>query len=108
MDMVSSYQFQISKQSSADFKHRFQGNRKGPIKRWDFDNEEDYERYQGQREAMPKAAYQFGVKMNAGRKTRKSVAAASEKKIDRELEKINRILDARQATGGAPKNKINY
>ena len=32
----------------------FQGNKKGPVKRWDFDNEEDYSEYQSSREALPK------------------------------------------------------
>ena len=40
-----------------------------------------------------KAAYQFGVKTAGGRKTRKNVATANEKKIDRELVKINKILE---------------
>lgn len=31
-----------------------QGNKKGPIKRWDFENEEDYNQYQSKREALPK------------------------------------------------------
>ena len=31
-----------------------QGNKKGPVKRWDFENEEDYATYQSSREALPK------------------------------------------------------
>lgn len=31
-----------------------QGNKKGPVKRWDFENEEDYSQYQSKREALPK------------------------------------------------------
>lgn len=41
----------------------------------------------------PRAAYQFGVKTSGGRKTRKNVNAANERKIDRELDKINKILE---------------
>jgi hypothetical protein len=81
------------------------------VKRWDFESQDDYEHYQSQREANPKvrkskcsqehlilpipfkAAYQFGVKTAGGRKTRKNVATANEKKIDRELVKINKILE---------------
>lgn len=48
---------------------------------------------------MPKAAYQYGVKMNGGRKTRKNTAAAGEKKLDREMEKINKIWDERKKKG---------
>ncbi|CAK5084345.1 unnamed protein product [Meloidogyne enterolobii] len=69
------------------------GNRKSQIKRWDFDTQEDYERYQSAREAHPRAVYQFGVKTSGGRKTRKNVSAVNEKKIDRELDKINKILE---------------
>ncbi|KAI6181337.1 Elongation of very long chain fatty acids protein [Aphelenchoides besseyi] len=38
-----------------DFSKMDAGPRKGPIKRWDFDTSEEYERYQSGREAMPKA-----------------------------------------------------
>lgn len=31
-----------------------QGNKKGPIKRWDFETEEDYHSYMESREALPK------------------------------------------------------
>uniref|UniRef100_A0A915LCK0 Protein Red n=1 Tax=Meloidogyne javanica TaxID=6303 RepID=A0A915LCK0_MELJA len=76
-----------------DFSQMDQGNRKSQIKRWDFDTQEDYERYQSAREAHPRAVYQFGVKTSGGRKTRKNVSAVNEKKIDRELDKINKILE---------------
>lgn len=76
-----------------DYSQMDQGNRKSQIKRWDFDTQEDYERYQNQREAHPRAVYQFGVKTSGGRKTRKNVSAVNEKKIDRELNKINKILE---------------
>ena len=33
-----------------------QGNKKGPVKRWDFESEDDYNKYQSSREAMPKLA----------------------------------------------------
>ena len=32
----------------------YQGNRKGPVKRWDFENDDDYSDYQSNREALPK------------------------------------------------------
>ena len=31
--------------------------------RWDFDNPEDYADYMSTKEALPKAAFQYGVKM---------------------------------------------
>ena len=35
---------------------------KGPMNRFDFDNAEDYGDYMAKREAMPKAAFQYGQK----------------------------------------------
>uniref|UniRef100_A0A915CN83 Protein Red n=1 Tax=Ditylenchus dipsaci TaxID=166011 RepID=A0A915CN83_9BILA len=64
----------------ADFSKMDMGNRKGPVKRWDFESDQQYADYQESREAMPKAAYQYGVKMNGGRKTKKNAAVAGEKK----------------------------
>ncbi|CAD6188608.1 unnamed protein product [Caenorhabditis auriculariae] len=81
-----------------DFTKMDMGQRKGPVNRFDFENEADYEKYQGSREALPKAAYQYGLKTGDGRKTRKTQANES-KKIDRELEKINKIMDKRKAGG---------
>lgn len=36
---------------------------KGWLHRWDFETEEEWATYNEQKEAMPKAAFQFGVKM---------------------------------------------
>lgn len=33
---------------------KLQGNRRGPVKRWDFEDHEDYEKYMESKEAMPK------------------------------------------------------
>lgn len=41
--------------------------------RWDFDNPEEYADYMSTKEALPKAAFQYGVKMAEGRKTGKKV-----------------------------------
>ena len=41
--------------------------------RWDFDNAEEYADYMSTKEALPKAAFQYGVKMAEGRKTGKKV-----------------------------------
>lgn len=73
------------------------GPKKSTIKRWEFDNDDDYEKFQGSREAMPKAAYQYGVKTGDGRKTRKSVDV--NKKIDKELNQITKLIEKRK--GGA-------
>ena len=112
-----------------------QGNKKGPVKRWDFDNEEDYSSYQSTREALPRfvpisisrsnslkpeniqncpiynlvthsllslapfcfrAAFQYGVKMSEGRKTRRfgggMTGKAKEKaKLNREWQQISAV-----------------
>ncbi|VDN53962.1 unnamed protein product [Dracunculus medinensis] len=75
------------------------GNRRGPIKRWDFDDHDEYEKYMESKEAMPKAAYQFGVKTNDGRKTRKSGADKEKHKLDREYSQITKILEKRKIEG---------
>ncbi|PON39199.1 RED-like protein [Trema orientale] len=70
------------------------GRAKGRLHRWDFETEEEWATYNEQKEAMPKAAFQFGVKMQDGRKTRKQ---NKDQKLTNELHKINKIL-ARKKT----------
>ncbi|KAJ0864796.1 putative protein RED [Helianthus annuus] len=65
---------------------------RGRLHRWDFETEEEWATYNEQKEAMPKAAFQFGVKMQDGRKTRKQ---NKDQKITNELHKINKILATR-------------
>ncbi|KAJ0487881.1 putative protein RED [Helianthus annuus] len=55
------------------------------LHRWDFEIEEEWATCNEQKEAMPKAAFQFGVKMQDGRKTRKQ---NKDQKITNELHKI--------------------
>ena len=62
---------------------------KGRLHRWDFETEEEWAKYNDQKEAMPKAAFQFGVKMQDGRKTRKQ---NKDQKLSNDLNKINKIL----------------
>ncbi|KAJ9168101.1 hypothetical protein P3X46_019668 [Hevea brasiliensis] len=64
------------------------GRAKGRLHRWDFETEEEWAKYNEQKEAMPKAAFQFGVKMQDGRKTRKQ---NKDKKLNNELHQINKI-----------------
>ncbi|KQJ89586.1 suppressor of mec-8 and unc-52 protein homolog 2 [Brachypodium distachyon] len=65
------------------------GRAKGRLHRWDFETEEEWAKYNDQKEAMPKAAFQFGVKMQDGRKTRKQ---NKDQKLNNDLHKINKIL----------------
>lgn len=77
------------------------GNKKGPIGRWDFDTQEEYSDYMSSKEALPKAAFQYGVKMQDGRKTRKHKIEKNEKaELDREWQKIQNIIHKRKAGGG--------
>lgn len=46
-----------------------------------------------------RAAYQFGVKTNDGRKTRKSGADKEKHKLDREYSQITKILEKRKIEG---------
>ncbi|KAL7136932.1 hypothetical protein ABFS83_10G062400 [Erythranthe nasuta] len=77
------------------------GRAKGRLHRWDFETEEEWAKYNEQKEAMPKAAFQFGVKMQDGRKTRKQ---NRDQKITNDLHKINKILARKKAENGGDQN----
>jgi len=74
----------------ADYSKMDLGNKKGPVGRWDFDTAEEYSEYMNKKEALPKAAFQYGVKMADGRKTRR-IGVKTEKseraELDREWQK---------------------
>lgn len=87
------------------------GNKKGPIGRWDFDTPEEYSDYMNNKEALPKAAFQYGVKMADGRRTRKYNKEKNEKaELEREWQKIQNMMNMkRKTTGGdsaAPEFKV--
>lgn len=71
------------------------GNKKGPIGRWDFDTAEEYSDYMNQKEALPKAAFQYGVKMADGRRSRKHKDKNEKAHLDREWQKIQNIIHKR-------------
>lgn len=83
-----------------------QGNKKGPVGRWDFDTAEEYGDYMNKKEALPKAAYQYGIKMADGRKTRSKTTVRSDKtekaELDREWQKIQTILHKRKGGPNTP------
>ncbi|XP_043215795.1 protein Red-like [Amphibalanus amphitrite] len=92
----------------ADYSKMDMGNKKGPIGRWDFDTQEEYSNYMNQKEALPKAAFQYGVKMADGRKTRRLPKERNEKaELDREWQKISAIIAKRKSGGddGGEKSK---
>ncbi|KAK9692088.1 hypothetical protein RND81_09G240000 [Saponaria officinalis] len=72
------------------------GRAKGRLHRWDFETEEEWAQYNDQKEAMPKAAFQFGVKMQDGRKTKKNKV----QKLNNDLHKINKIIAKRKGDKG--------
>ncbi|CAG9791504.1 unnamed protein product [Diatraea saccharalis] len=76
------------------------GNKKGPIGRWDFDTQEEYSAYMSSKEALPKAAFQYGVKTQDGRKTRKTKDKSEKAELDREWQKIQNIIQKRKAPLG--------
>ncbi|KAL1502420.1 hypothetical protein ABEB36_007561 [Hypothenemus hampei] len=71
------------------------GNKKGPIGRWDFDTAEEYSDYMNQKEALPKAAFQYGLKMADGRRSRKHKDKNEKAHLDREWQKIQNIIQKR-------------
>jgi IK cytokine len=64
------------------------------LQRYDFETQEEYDRYHLEREAMPKAAFQFGVKTADGRKTRKT--QNKEQKLNNELHRIEKMISAKK------------
>ncbi len=94
----------IDSDEEADFSKMDLGSKKGPVNRWDFDNSEDYGNYMSNREALPKAAFQYGMKMGDGRKSRRMPGADAGKnekhKLDREWNEISKLIDKRKSGGG--------
>ncbi|CAM8960954.1 unnamed protein product [Rhodiola kirilowii] len=81
------------------------GRAKGRLHRWDFETEEEWATYNEQKEAMPKAAFQFGIKMQDGRKTRKQ---NRDQKLTNELHKITKILARKKGEKGESTNEDDY
>lgn len=87
----------IDSDDEVDYTKMDKGNKKGPIGRWDFDTPEEYSDYMSTKEALPKAAFQYGLKMSDGRKTRKTKTEMQ--KIDQEWQKIQKIITKRKGEG---------
>jgi len=84
-----------------DFTKMDMGNKKGPVGRWDFETPEEYSDYMSKREALPKAAFQYGMKMSDGRKTRGKIGQKNEKaKLDKEWSQISALIEKRKGPGG--------
>lgn len=88
----------LDSDDEVDFTKMDSGVKKGAVNRWDFDTAEEYGDYMSNKEAMPKAAFQYGLKMADGRKTKGNPAKKDEKtKLDRDFQKINAIITKRKA-----------
>ncbi|WAQ99485.1 RED-like protein [Mya arenaria] len=79
-----------------DYTKMDQGNKKGPVGRWDFDTQEEYSEYMSNKEALPKAAFQYGVKMSDGRKTRRAGPKDEKAELDRQWQQIQNIMNKRK------------
>ena len=91
-----------------DYTKMDMGNKKGPVGRWDFDTQEEYSDYMSNKEALPKAAFQYGVKMADGRKTRRAGPKDEKAELDREWQKIQNIISKRKSgpgDSGEPRSK---
>ncbi|KAJ1982405.1 hypothetical protein H4R35_000285 [Dimargaris xerosporica] len=74
-------------------------NKRAQLSRWDFDTLEEWQHYKEQQTALPKAAFQYGVKVADGRKRSNRPLAKTpfkpkdeKAKLDRDLLKIKRIM----------------
>ena len=98
----------IDSDEEPDFEKMDMGSKKGQVGRWDFDTPEEYSDYMGQKEALPKAAFQYGVKMNDGRKTRRVGQKDEKQKIDREWQQISKIIESKRKGDPATANSLVF
>ncbi|ORX58689.1 hypothetical protein DM01DRAFT_1405332 [Hesseltinella vesiculosa] len=69
-------------------------NKKAQLSRWDFDNEEEWEKYKSTLEIQPKSAAQFGVKAADGRKRNKERRVMDDKqKLNRDYQQVKNLMD---------------
>jgi len=110
-DMAEMHDAIEDSDEEADYTKMDLGNRKGPIGRWDFDNTEDYSNYMNQKEALPKAAFQYGVKMADGRKTRRIPGSKDKDRnaeLNREWQQISAIIKKKKDGGEGPAKRARY
>ncbi|KAL5971194.1 Protein Red [Taenia solium] len=117
---AESYDAMGDSDEETDFSKMDMGNKKGPVGRWDFETQEEYGDYMSSLEAMPRAAYQYGVKKPEGRKTRRlgggGGPGGSQKneraEVDRQLQQITSLINKRkqmaQEAGDATGKRIKY
>ncbi|XP_044883640.1 protein Red-like isoform X4 [Mauremys mutica] len=88
-DTCSMDDMAVDSDEEVDYSKMDQGNKKGPLGRWDFDTQEEYSEYMNNKEALPKAAFQYGIKMSEGRKTRRFKETNDKAELDRQWKKIS-------------------
>ncbi|CAH8846913.1 unnamed protein product [Trichobilharzia szidati] len=93
---AESYDAMGDSDDEADFSKMDLGNKKGPVGRWDFETQEEYSDYMSNKEALPRAAFQYGVKMADGRRTRRIGPKDEKAELDRQLQKIQTIIQKRK------------
>uniref|UniRef100_A0A6Q2YNR1 IK cytokine n=1 Tax=Esox lucius TaxID=8010 RepID=A0A6Q2YNR1_ESOLU len=86
----------VDSDEEVDYSKMDQGNKKGPLGRWDFDTQDEYSEYMNNKEALPKAAFQYGIKMSEGRKTRRFKETNEKAELDRQWKKISAIIEKRK------------
>lgn len=100
---AESYDAMGDSDDETDFSKMDMGNKKGPVGRWDFETQEEYGDYMSNLEAMPRAAYQYGVKKPEGRKTRSRLGGGGQQNrkddkaaVDRQLQQITSMINKRK------------
>ena len=77
----------VDSDEEVDYSKMDQGNKKGPLRRWDFDTQEEYSEYMNNRETLPEAAFQYGIKMPQGLKTRRFEETNDKAELDQQWKK---------------------
>ncbi|KAG1293694.1 hypothetical protein G6F66_005856 [Rhizopus arrhizus] len=73
--------------------HGTNRNKKAQLTRWDFETDEEWQKYKDSIEILPKSAIQFGVKMNDGRKRNKEKKSLTDKqRLDRDYRQVKNIM----------------
>ncbi|KAI7901911.1 RED-like protein N-terminal region-domain-containing protein [Cokeromyces recurvatus] len=68
-------------------------NKKAQLTRWDFDTQEEWQKYKDSIEIHPKSAFQFGVKLGDGRKRHRERKELNDKqRLNREYQQVKNII----------------
>ncbi|CAO3701471.1 unnamed protein product [Rhizopus microsporus] len=90
---VTAYQSDDEESKTHLVDHGTNRNKKAQLTRWDFDTDEEWQKYKDSIEILPKSAVQFGVKLNDGRKKGKEKKGLNDKqRFDRDFQQVKNIL----------------